>query len=178
MSWSSPARLGPTGAVVMQFGAAARAVTLLLLAVAVVGFVLLTTRLRGNETNVPRLLLAAVVLALGAATVDVFGVAHRLRPDGIERVTPWSRRAVIRWSEVTSIEWVERARWFEVRARGGERVRVPEQLGGMASFARSILEGVPAAVLDARAGLRQRLELLAGGTRPPDEPEPEAWRGG
>lgn len=178
MSWSTPTRLGTGGGIVMQFGTATRIVILLLLAAAVVGFLLLTLRDRAGGAEVPRVLLGAVILALVASAVDVFGVAHRLRPDGIERVTPWSRRAVIRWAEVTSVEWVERTRWFELRARSGERVRVPERLSGVAAFARAVLEGVPAQVLDAGPGLRARLEQLARGERPPEEPEPEAWRGG
>lgn len=177
MTWSSPSRLG-TGGIVMQFGTPTRLVTVLLLAAAVVGFLVLTLRVRAGDAQVPRVLLGGVILALVAATVDVFGVAHRLRPDGIERVTPWSRRAVIRWAEVTSIEWVERARWLELRARSGERLRVPERLTGMAPFARAVLDGVPPEVLDAKTGLRARLELLARGAHPPEEPEPEAWRGG
>lgn len=178
MSWSSPTRVETGGGIVLQFGQPARWLTVVLLVAAASGFLVLTLRGRGGEWAVPRIALAVVTLALVGATVDVFQVAHRLRPDGIERVTPWSRRAVIRWAEVASIEWVERGRWFELRARSGERIRVPDQLRHVDAFARAVLEGVPAAALDARPGLRQRLEQLARGARPPDEPEEEAWRGG
>lgn len=178
MSWSSPERLGPAAGVVMQYGAAARVAAALLLVVAVGALLFVGTRHHGAGSTAPKAFLVLASLALGAATVEVFGVAHRLRADGIERVAPWRARAVVRWAEVTSIEWVEATRWFELRARSGERIRVPRQLSGMAAFARAALEGVPAEVIDAQPGLRHRLEQLARGIEPPDEPEPEAWRGG
>lgn len=167
----------PGAGVVLQFGAGVRAVVVLLLVAALAAFLILSTRHRGGS-QVPRLFLLAAILALGAATVDVLGVAHRLRPDGIERVTPWRRRALVRWSDVTSIEWVGSTRWFEVRSRRGEGVRVYAQLTGVAAFARAVLDHVAADVIDAEPGLRALLERLARGIPPPDEPEPEAWRGG
>jgi hypothetical protein len=178
MSWSSPERLGPAAGIVMQYGAPARISAALLFVVAVAALLLVGTRHHGAGSGAPKVFLVVASLALGAATVEVFGVAHRLRPDGIERVMPWRPRAVIRWAEVTSLEWVEATHWFELRARSGERVRVHRQLTGMVTFARAVLEGVPAEVIDARPGLRQRLEQLARGATPPDEPDQEAWRGG
>ncbi len=163
--------------VVLQFGAAVRAIVVLLLGAALAAFLILSARARGGS-QVPRIFLLGLIVALAAATVDVLGVAHRLRPDGLERVTPWRRRAVVRWADVTSIAWIESTRWFEVRARSGERVRVSVQLTGMASFARAVLEGVPPEVIDAEPGLRLLLERLARGIPPPDAPEREEWRGG
>lgn len=167
----------PAAGVVLQFGPVVRAVAVLLLALAVAVFVVVSARARAGS-GAPRIFLLAVILVLGAAVVDVLGVAHRLGPDGVERVTPWRRRALVRWSEVTSLTWVETTRWFELRARGGERIRVHEQLTGMGAFARAALERVPAGVIDAQPGLRLRLERLARGASPPDAPPPEAWRGG
>ena len=178
MSWSSPERLGPAAGVVMQYGAAARVTVALLLVLAVGALLFVGTRHHGGGSTPPKVFLALVSLALGAATVDVFGVAHRLRADGIERVAPWRPRVVVHWAEVTSMAWVEATGWFELRARSGERIRVHRQLSGMAAFARAALEGVPAGVIDAQPGLRHRLEQLARGVVPPDEPEPESWRGG
>ncbi len=178
MSWSSPDRGAPAAGMVMQFGALARGLTVLLLVASAVAFLVLTVRDRGGQWTIPMFLLAALTLALVGASVDVFRVAHRLRTDGIERVTPWSPRAVIRWSDVVSMEWIERTRWFEVRARSGERIRIPAQLEHLDAFARAALDGVPAAALDGQPGLRRRLEQLARGEPPPDEPEEEAWRGG
>lgn len=178
MSWSSPERLGPAAGVVMQYGALARVAAALLLVLAVAALLFVGTRHHGSGSTAPKVFLVVASLALGAATVEVFGVAHRLRSDGIERVAPWRPRAVVRWAEVTSLEWVEATHWFELRSRSGERVRVSRQLTGMAAFARAALEGVPAHVIDARPGLRHRLEQLARGVQPPDEPDPDAWRGG
>lgn len=176
MSWSSPPSLAPAGAV-MRYPAPARIVVVVLLCAAVAGLVALSARSRG-EDGLPRLFLALVVVALAAAAVDVFGTAHRLRGDGIERGSPWSRRVLIRWAEVSSLQWVERTGWFEVRSRRGDAIRVYQQLGGMASFARAVLDGVPAEVIDARPGLRHRLEQLARGEAPPAEPEPYEPGGG
>jgi hypothetical protein len=178
MDWSSPARLAPTAGAVMQFGTGVRLGVALLVASAATALLAVSLRQRGGDASALRLFLLLVLVALGAATIEVFGVAHRVTPQAIERVAPWRQRATLRWSEVTSLEWSGRTRWYEVRGRSGARVRVYQQLTGMATFARAALEGVPAAVLDAQPGLRRRLELHAQGIEPPGEPEREEWRGG
>jgi hypothetical protein len=160
----------------MQFGPVVRTVSLLLVVAAATALLVVSLRVRGAELGVVRIFLVVLVLLLGAGVVEVFGVAHRLVPGGIERVAPARKRVLVRWSDVESVEWSARTGWYEVRARNGEVVRVYRQLTGMAAFARAALDGAPAHVLDANPGLRQRLELVARGLEPPDEPEREEWR--
>jgi len=178
MDWSSPARLSPGASTVMQFGAVVRLVAALSFCAAATALLVLSMRYRGSDSNVLRIFLLLLVVAFGAGAIEVFGVAHRVTPQGIERVTPWRKRAAIRWPEVTSLEWSGAARWYEVRARNGELVRVYQQLKGLPTFAGAALDGVRAEVLDAQPGLRHRLEQVARGIEPPREPEREEWGGG
>jgi hypothetical protein len=160
----------------MQFGPVVRAASLLLVLAAAVAFAAVSLRVRGAELAALRIFLMALVLLLGAGAVEVWGVGHRLVPGGIERVAPARPRATLRWRDVISLEWSARTGWYEVRVRDGETVRVYGQLRGLPAFARAALEGVPAPVLDASPGLRERLALVASGREPPDEPEREEWK--
>ena len=178
MRWPPTVPVPRTAGVVLQFGPFARAISILLVAAAVVALLVVSSRGRGTDASVLRIFMIFVVLALGAGAVETFGVAHRLVPGGIERVAPARKRVLVRWLDVESVEWSGRTGWYEVRARNGEVVRVYQQLTGMQSFARAALGGIPADVLDARPEVRQRLEQLASGVEPPDEPEREDWRAG
>lgn len=162
--------------VVMQFGLAARATCALLFLLAAAGLVLFAMRSRATEGGVAKAFLAIAVLMCGAATVEVFGVAHRLVPGGIERVAPGRSRAVLRWADVVDVQWAPAVRWYEVRTRAGELVRVYAQLSGIRSFARAVLDGVPPPVIDGRSGLRQRLEAEVHGVSPDGEADREEWR--
>lgn len=151
----------------MQFGPAARATCAALLLAAAVALVALSMRSRTTEGSALKAFLAVAVLMLGAATIEVFGVAHRLLPGGIERVAPGRTRGILRWANVVDVEWSPRTQWYEVRTRDGEMVRVYQQLGGIAAFARAALDGLPAEVLEARPELRQQLEATARGLPAP-----------
>lgn len=160
----------------LRFGAAARTASAALVAGTLTA--LTVAAVDPGAGGAPLLaFLAFAVAATGAAAIEVFGVAHRLTSDGIERVTPWRRRVAIRWSDVASVEWTGRAGWFELRSRTGDTVRVYRQLAGIATFAAAALEGLPAGVIDGRPGLRERLEQLARGEEPPDVSDREEWRG-
>ena len=178
MAWWSPDRLGPSAGTVLQFGPVVRGTLALLLAAAAAALVGVSMRYRGADARFLRITLAFFLVVLGGSGVEIFGVAHRLVPGGIERVTPWQKQLVVRWADVTSVSWSAPVQAYEVRTRNGEVVRVYQQLTGIASFARAALGGIPPSVLDADPGVRSRLEQLSRGEPPPDEPEPEPWRGG
>ncbi len=161
----------------MQFGPAARAVCAVLLVIATVSLVMFSLRSCGTEGGALKAFLGFAVLLCVAATVEVFGVAHRLVPGGIERVAPGRARLVLRWGDVVHFEWSPSTRWYELRTRAGERARVYAQLSGIASFARAALEGVPAEVVDATPGLRSQLEAQARGVEPPGAVERDEWQG-
>jgi Bacterial PH domain len=167
-----------TAGVVMQFRPLVRATSVLLLVVAAAAGLMVSARHRGAEAGALEVFLALAVLLLGAGAVEVLGVAHRLAPDGIERVAPGRKRTLVRWSDVVGIDWIATTRWYELTSRDGERVRVYQQLSGLPSFARAALDGIPAEVVDARRGLRRQLEQASRGVAPPDDSEREEWRGG
>ena len=160
----------------MHFGPVVRGVCALLFAGSVGALVLVSARYRGSDASALKTFLTLAVLILGAGTVELFGVSHRLVPGGIERVAPMRKRLVIHWPDVVAIEWSPVLRWYEVTAGDGERVRVYQQLTGIPAFARAVLEGVPAAVIDARPGLRGQLENASRGVSPPAEVERDEWR--
>ncbi len=160
----------------MQFGPVERATCALLLVVGTLALVLFSMRSRATEGGALKAFLVIAVLMCGAATVEAFGVAHRLVPGGIERVAPGRARVMLRWVDVVDIDWSPTTRWYEVRTRAGERARVYVQLSGIASFARAALEGVPCEILDVRPGLRRQLEAQAGGVAPPGAAERDEWQ--
>ena len=170
MSWSSPERLGAAAGVVMQYGAAARVTVALLLVLAVGALLFVGTRFQGGGSTAAKVFLALVSLALGAATVDVFG-GGAPAPGGRHR----ARRALAAPGRGAlgrgHVDGVGRGDGL-VRAARAERRADPRhrQLSGMAAFARAALEGVPAGVIDAQPGLRHRLEQLARGVGAPTSP--------
>ena len=161
---------------VMQFGRVVRGTCLLLL-VGVAAALAVASMRRGPDAAALTAFLALALVMLGAGTVEVFGVAHRLVPGGIERVAPGRRRALVRWEDVVAVEWIPSARWYELTSRDGVRIRVYQQLNGIASFARAVLDGVPARVIDGRPDLRRHLERSSRGQPLPDDSDREAWRG-
>jgi len=178
MGWTSPARLGPSAGAVLRFGVVPRLLCAVFTAGAAVGLLVAAASYHGADSAAPIAFLALFLAAVVATAFEVFGVAHRMTPDGLERVAPWRPRVTIRWSEVTAFAWSGPTRSYDLRARGGERIRVYEGLTGIAAFARAALAGAPAEVLDAQPGLRQRLEERARGIPPPIETGREDWHGG
>lgn len=161
---------------VMRFGRLVRGTCLVLL-VGVAAALGAVSMRPGPDAVALTAFLALALLAIGAGTVEVFGVAHRLVPGGIERVAPWRRRARVRWADVVAVAWIPTARLYQLTSRDGVRIRVHQQLSGLASFARAVLDGVPAAVIDERPSLRRHLEGTARGESLPDDSDRAEWRG-
>ena len=164
------ASLGP--AAVMRYPAGVRALGLLFLAgaAAALAVVLLREPVLGEQWVGLVAFCTVVVVALAVANLELAAVAHRLGPSGIERVTPWRSRVLIRWAEVVVLGWSGSIRAFGLRNRHGERLRLSAQLQGLDRFAALALREVPAEVLDAEPGARARLERLAAGSPPSDPP--------
>ncbi len=159
----------------LRYPRATRVMSLVLLVFGICASVVVWT-LRGvRDVNALQVFLAMLVAMLLFATIQVFGVAHRLVPGGIERVSPGRQRVILRWGDVAAIQWVPKARAFELQSRRRDRVHVEAQLTNMERFARAALEGIPPEVIDARPGVRQQLEQLAGGRTPPLEPDRDEW---
>ncbi len=153
-----------TSVVLLVFGISASVVVLMLRGV--------------RDPNALQVFLAILVLMLLFATVQVFGVAHRLVPGGIERVSPGRQRVLLRWGDMAAIQWVPKTRAFELESRRHDRVRVEAQLTNVERFARAALEGISPEVIDARPGVRRQLEELARGRTPPLEPDRDEWHAG
>jgi hypothetical protein len=162
----------------MRYRPATRATSLVLLVFGVAVFVIVSFFRERHDVTVLQVFLAIVVLMLTSGTIQVFGIAHRLVPGGIERRSPFRQRVLVRWADVSAIEWVPRTRWYELASRRGERLRVAQQLTNVEAFARAALEGIPAEVIDARPGLRAQLDETARGISPPIDHDREEWRGG
>lgn len=160
----------------MQFGPMVRGGCVLLLVAVIAAGVVASMRSRGADAEALTAFLALAFLLIGAGTVEVLGVAHRLVLGGIERVAPGRKRVVVRWPDVVAVAWMPSARWYELRSRDGVRVRVYQQLSGIASFAQAVLEGVPAQVIDGSPGLRRRLEQTSRGQPAPDDSDRDEWR--
>jgi len=165
-----------TAGIVMQFGPVLRGMCVLLFVAVAAALVMVSMRYRGADAGALKAFLALALVLIGAGTVEVLGVAHRLVPGGIERVAPGRKRILVRWPDVVAIDWIPRTRWFELTSRHGVRVRVYQQLSGLAAFAQAVLDGVPADVIDARPGPRRQLERTSRGLAPSDDGEREEWR--
>jgi hypothetical protein len=153
----------------MRFHPVARVATAVLLVVVVIASVIVARLREAHGLTLLQVFLGVVFLMLAAATLEVFGVAHRLVPGGIERVVAFRQPVIIHWADVVAIGWSANVRWYELRSSRGERLRVDQRLTAMDSFARAALEGIPGHVLDRQPGLRQQLENAARGLAPPDE---------
>jgi hypothetical protein len=165
------------GGVVLHHGRIPRAIAVLTVLGALGGMALAAGE-GGEDPTAPLAVLGAILLTGLLLVVESFGVAHRLRPDGIERVTPWRRRIFLPWAQVASLDWAQSSRSFELRSAGGEVLRIGEQLVGLAAFAREALANLPPAAFDGRPEVRDRLQRLADGLPPPAEEPPPAQGGG
>jgi hypothetical protein len=110
--------------------------------------------------------------ALGLALVlEIRGVAHRLRPDGLERVTPWRPRRFLPWSRLTVLRYSESMQSFRLVTDQGDGTWLSQYLSGLGAFAAAVLAQVRPEVLNRNPGARARLVELAaafeaGGRRP------------
>jgi hypothetical protein len=156
----------------MRYRAGVRALGLVLLAGAAAALTVVLRRTPALEEEWVGLTVfcAAAVIALAGVNLELAAVAHRLGPGGIERVTPWGSRMLLRWPEVVALGWSGTLRAFELRTRQGERIRLSEQLESLDRFAALALREIQGTVLDGEPGLRARLESLAAGQTPSEPP--------
>jgi hypothetical protein len=147
---------------VVRYGWAWRALTLVLAPTPLgVGVLALVVPPKPDEAWIPWALAGGFLALIVPLVVEVFGVGHRLTDDGIERVTPWSRRVFVKWADVTSVRFNAVASWFVVTGREGERVRLSFYLSGVGTFARLVLEKVAPEAYAGHAITRGQLERLA-----------------
>ena len=73
-------------------------------------------------------------------------VAHRMTRAFLVRKSPWRKSAVLRWSELTRIEFTPN-NGFKLTARDGQTLRLSVYMNGLGTFARMALEQMPPEVL-------------------------------
>jgi hypothetical protein len=110
----------------------------------------------------------AVFIGFGCLSLplvlDYILVHHRLSDSGIEYRRLLGSGGTLNWSDVESVGYRARMKWFVLRSRGGASVRISALLIGLPEFARLVLLYVPRRCIEERC--RQTLEQTRDG-RPP-----------
>jgi hypothetical protein len=90
-------------------------------------------------------LAAFLFLVLWVLRIELAGVRHELRPDGLVRGSPWRRRVTISWNDVARVSWSATGQWLVVEARDGRQARISPLLSGMGELAERLTArgGVP-----------------------------------
>lgn len=89
--------------------------------------------------------------------IQVSGVAHELQSGGLLRVTPWSPRQFLPWSEVSELRYSDLMTAWRVRTSAGDGAWIYLALSGIGAFARTALEQVRPQVIDRSPQTRQLL---------------------
>ena len=126
---------------------------------------------RGWQVRPGRVGDSLILVALGLLlTVLILGVRHlydgiapEVGPEGFLWVAPWTRRRLLRWSEVDAVYFDGSLGVWRLRTPA-ESMAVGQSMYGLDAFAQAVLAQVPAHVIDARPGTRAELERLAAGT--------------
>lgn len=147
---------------ILRYGLAWRAVVWVLLVLPPAGLLALGlfAGVPKDQIHIP-FLMAGGFLALSVPlSIEVFGISHRVGPDGIERGSPWRRaRASLAWKDLRTVRWNEGAKWFVLEAADGTRMRVSPYLDGLAPFRHFLLTAAPAAAIDEPT--RRQIERIA-----------------
>jgi hypothetical protein len=152
-----------TGATVMRYPRAMHVVAWVLLAVPLVGLAVLGVLSPPKADDVVYFvgLVAGFGVLGGWLVIEVTGVAHALRADGLERVTPWRGRRLLPWSRVTVLRYSDSLQSFRIATSGGDATWLSQYLSGLGSFARAALEHVRPEVIDREPRTRSMLVRLA-----------------
>jgi hypothetical protein len=102
----------------------------------------------------------------GTLVLDAHGVAHELRSDGLERVTPWRGRRFLPWSQVEVLRFSESSQNWRIVTASGDGTWISVYVSGLGSFARAALERVRSDVIDREPATRMKLVELAGAVEP------------
>jgi len=79
-----------------------------------------------------------------AMVADYFMARHRLTQDGFEYAKLLGRRGEVRWADVRGVEYVTAMKWFKVKTKQGNTVRLSAMLMGLPAFAQQVLLHVSA----------------------------------
>ncbi|HEV1994542.1 MAG TPA: PH domain-containing protein [Candidatus Acidoferrum sp.] len=137
-------REGGSGVLVLEYGRAVKSVPIL---VAVAWTILIPIVLHDDpirRENLPAFLLLVVLITvpLVVVTIEAFGVAHRIREDGIEKRSPWSSHRMIKWEDIREISFSGAMQWFVVSNPHG-KLRLHLYLNGLKDFADAVRAKVP-----------------------------------
>jgi hypothetical protein len=158
------------GATVLRYPPAWKRVTWSLVAVSAVGLSWLFWYAATSATRPPTtkeimiacFYLSWLVIPLVFLVLDIHGVAHEVRPYGLERVTPWRPRTALPWSKVTVIAYWPSLRLLRIATDTGEGTWLAPYLSGIGTLAREVLEKVPKHVIEGtHPSTRELLKTLA-----------------
>jgi hypothetical protein len=76
--------------------------------------------------------------------VDAMGSACQVGPEGISKISPWTKGFFARWDDVESVSYVEWTNSYTVRTRLGI-IRIGSAMEGIDFFEKTIARNVPAA---------------------------------
>jgi hypothetical protein len=99
---------------------------------------------------------------LGAPFIAEYRNArHRVLVNGLRYGRMFGKGGLMRWKEVTAAEYSPHAKWFRLVSTSGEVARISAAAIGLPTFARTVLDNVPAQSIDAKS--RAIFEQTAGG---------------
>ncbi len=74
--------------------------------------------------------------------MELWGVAHRISKEGIQKGSPWSKDFFLRWGDIRSITYSGLPEWLVIDSSGGT-IRISIYLNGLGDLALAIQENVP-----------------------------------
>jgi hypothetical protein len=132
-------RIERAGSVVLEYGKVFKALPTIFGVLWTVIFLYLAVVEPPKASELPSIFALVVVItaAIVPIALEVRGVAHRISPAGIERVSPWSSSLMIPWRDVRSVSYEPTRAWFVVDSLRG-RVHVSRFLHGLTDFRRAL----------------------------------------
>jgi hypothetical protein len=106
--------------------------------------------------------------------LEFFQVRHTYDDECLRFVSPWSRKKLLRWSDVSAIRWRSTLKWLDLEARDGKVFHISPMLRGLDGFGKAALARIPAQVLEAAPDGRAVLELMVLNTTAPLVMSPES----
>jgi len=74
---------------------------------------------------------------------DRYVTSFRVALDGIRYRTPPHGRGRLEWEDVARVSWSAAMKWFAIRTREGQTVRLSALLFGLPALAQALLMNVP-----------------------------------
>lgn len=104
-----------------------------------------------NDATTWTTLWTTAVFAGFAATsflmvLDYFRAHHRLAGDGLHFGKLFGSRGYVTWGDIRQVSYSNMAKWFVIKTRSGQTVRISTMLVGLPEFARAIIANAPSSI--------------------------------